>query len=181
MKSSISLKSTYWLLAIFLIFVFLQKEKHGINWAKTLDFLFQKHWIFFFRKKFVPWIKLFLNFYFSQVIVFIAFHLSKTYIQSKTKVRFYLTKNLQYFIWKTFDFLIKKKSCSWQKMFLNLKNIKNNFQFLQNLWKINKYINFFKGKSYSIISRGVLISWRKSLFTRFLGGNPYLQEIRNGE
>ena len=41
-KFSIFLKSTCLLLAIFLKFIFNQKEKRGFIWSKTFDFLFQK-------------------------------------------------------------------------------------------------------------------------------------------
>ena len=41
-KFSIFLMSTCLLLAIFLKFIFNQKEKRGFIWSKTFDFLFQK-------------------------------------------------------------------------------------------------------------------------------------------
>ena len=47
---SIFLKSTCLLLDIFLKFIFSQKEKYGFIWAKTVDFLFLKHSIFYPEK-----------------------------------------------------------------------------------------------------------------------------------
>ena len=40
---SIFLKSTCFMLAIFLKFIFNQKDKRGFIWSKTFDFLFQIH------------------------------------------------------------------------------------------------------------------------------------------
>ena len=50
-KFSIFLMSTCLLLAIFLKFIFNQKEKRGFIWSKTFDFLFQKPSNFYSEKK----------------------------------------------------------------------------------------------------------------------------------
>ena len=47
-------KDFYLLLAIFLKFIFNQKEKRRFNWPKTFDFLFKKHSIFYSDKTGVP-------------------------------------------------------------------------------------------------------------------------------
>ena len=47
---SIFLKSKCLLHAIFLKFIFKQKEKRGFIWPKTFDFLFQKHSNFYLEK-----------------------------------------------------------------------------------------------------------------------------------
>ena len=50
-KFYIFLKSTCLLLAIFLKFIFNQREKCGFIWPKTFNFLFQKHSNFYLEKK----------------------------------------------------------------------------------------------------------------------------------
>ena len=75
-------------------------------------FLFQKHSIFYsgkmvFLENSCSWI-----FYFSQVKVFLACHISKIFLQSERKAWFYLAQNFRVFISKTFKFLFRKKICS---------------------------------------------------------------------
>ena len=53
-RFSIFLKSTCLFLAIFLKFIFNQKEKRGFNWPKRFDLLFQKRSIFYSEKTVVP-------------------------------------------------------------------------------------------------------------------------------
>ena len=48
-------------------------------------------------------------FYFSQVNVFIACHLSQIFPKSDRRAWFYLVQNFRFFISKTFDFLFSKK------------------------------------------------------------------------
>ena len=73
-------------------------------------------------------------FYFSQIIVFMAYYLSKIYPQSERKMWFYLAQNFRFFISKAFEFLFKKGVISSKQLLLNFKVIKRNkFQFSQNL------------------------------------------------
>ena len=51
-------------------------------------------------------------FFFSQVNVFMACHLSKIDLQSERKAWFYLAQNMRFFISKTFNFLLRKTRCS---------------------------------------------------------------------
>ena len=86
-----------------------------------------------FLKKSCPWM-----FYFSQINVFTACNLSKIYLQSETKAWFDLAQHS--------NFNQKIRVVPWKQLLLIFKNIKRtNFQFLQNLWKINLRINFFTG------------------------------------
>ena len=70
------------LLAIFLKFNFSQTEKRGFIWPKTSDFLFQKYLIFYSEKRMFPENNCSWIFYCSEVNIFIAYHLSKNYLQS---------------------------------------------------------------------------------------------------
>ena len=49
------------------------------------------------------------KFCFSQVNVFIACRLSKIYLQSETKVWFYLVQNVRFSVLKTVEFLFRRK------------------------------------------------------------------------
>ena len=53
-------------------------------------------------------------FYFSQVNVIIACHLSKIYLQSEKKESFYLDQNIRFFYFKNIQSFIQKK----KKVFL---------------------------------------------------------------
>ena len=46
--------------------------------------------------------------YFSQIIVFIAYYISKIYPQSERKMWFYLAQNFRFFVSKALEFLFKK-------------------------------------------------------------------------
>ena len=109
-KLCIFVKLTHILLVIFIKFIFNQKVKRGFIWPKMLDFYVSNTFHFLFRKKQVflgircSWI-----FYFSQIKVFIACHISKMYLQLGRKAWFYLAQNYRFFILKRLDFLFRKK------------------------------------------------------------------------
>ena len=117
-KLSIFVKLTHILLVIFTKFIFNQKVKRGFIWPKMLDFYVSNTFHFLFRKKQVflgircSWI-----FYFSQIKVFIACHISKMYLQLGRKAWFYLAQNYRFFILKRLDFLFRKK-CPLKILFL---------------------------------------------------------------
>ena len=56
-------------------------------------------------------------FYFSQINVFIAFRLSKIYLQSERKAWFCLAKNFRFFILKNIRFFIQKKEALLEKSY----------------------------------------------------------------
>ena len=56
-------------------------------------------------------------FYFSQINVFIAFRLSKIYLQSERKAWFCLAKNFRFFILKNIRFFIQKKEALLEKRY----------------------------------------------------------------
>ena len=93
--------------------------------SKTFDILFQKHLIFYSEKEVIPEndcsVPEFSFLFFANL--FIAYHISKFYLQLERKASLYLAQN--------FRFLFsEKRIVTCKKLFVNLQNIKrNNFQF----------------------------------------------------
>ena len=74
--------------------------------SNAFNFLFRKKEVFFENS--YSWI-----FFFSQVKVFIACHISKIYVQLETKTWFYLAQNFRFFISFREKEEFRENSCSW--------------------------------------------------------------------
>ena len=113
-------------------------------------------WITYFCRNFRKKI-----FYFSQFKLVIACHLSKICLQSERKAWFYLAQNPRSFISKRFDFLFRKKRCSFKIAVPKFSVFLNSLCLLLAIFR--KYIFNQKGKRGFIWPRTFDLLFKKHL------------------